>query len=88
MVLYSTRVSNEIGVEHPHGARLALRVMITFALSKGATIAISTLLVHNVLGKLYSREEEVIRYVARMMPLLALSDFLDGFQCGLSSLKI
>ena len=88
MVLYSTRVSNEIGVEHPHGARLALRVMITFALSKGATIAITTLLVRNVWGKLYSREEEVIRYVAKMMPLLALSDFLDGFQCVLSGLKI
>ena len=88
MVLYSTRVSNEIGVEHPHGARLALRVMITFALSKGATIAITTLLVRNVWGKLYSREEEVIRYVAKMMPLLALSNFLDGFQCVLSGLKI
>ena len=88
MVLYSTRVSNEIGVERPHGACLALRVMITFALSKGATIAITTLLVRNVWGKLYSKEEEVIRYVAKMMPLLALSDFLDGFQCVLSGLKI
>ncbi|KAM4097248.1 hypothetical protein ACJW30_08G166800 [Castanea mollissima] len=80
----STRVSNEMGAGCPHGARLALRVMITFALSEGATIAITTLLVRNVWGKLYSREEEVIRYVARMMPLLALSDFLDGFQCVLS----
>ncbi|KAF3954857.1 hypothetical protein CMV_019847 [Castanea mollissima] len=78
------RVSNEMGAGCPHGARLALRVMITFALSEGATIAVTTLLVRNVWGKLYSREEEVIRYVARMMPLLALSDFLDGFQCVLS----
>ncbi|KAM3693457.1 hypothetical protein ACB094_08G166900 [Castanea mollissima] len=78
-----TRVSNEMGAGCPHGARLALRVMITFALSEGATIAVTTLLVRNVWGKLYSREEEVIRYVARMMPLLALSDFLDGFQCVL-----
>ncbi|XP_075634341.1 protein DETOXIFICATION 16-like [Castanea sativa] len=83
-VAISTRVSNEMGAGCPHGARLALRVMITFALSEGATIAITTLLVRNVWGKLYSREEEVIRYVARMMPLLALSDFLDGFQCVLS----
>ena len=77
-----------MGVGHPHGARLALRVMITFTLSESATIAITTLLVRNVWGKLYSRKEEVIRYVARMMPLLALSNFLNGFQCVLSSLKI
>ena len=52
-----------MGVGCPHGARLALHVMITFALSEGATIAMTTLLVLNVWGKLYSREE-VIRYVA------------------------
>ena len=74
-----------MGAGCPHGARLALHVMITFALSEGATIAITTLLVCNFWGKLYSKE--VIRYVARMMPLLALSNFLDGFQCVLSGLK-
>ncbi|KAM3741303.1 hypothetical protein ACB098_08G166100 [Castanea mollissima] len=50
----STRVSNEMGAGCPHGARLALRVLITFALSEGATIAVTTLLVRNVWGKLYS----------------------------------
>ncbi|XP_050273266.1 protein DETOXIFICATION 16-like isoform X2 [Quercus robur] len=80
----STRVSNELGAGCPHGALLALRVMITLALLEGTTIGITTLLVRNVWGKLYSKEEEVIKYVAKMMPLLALSDFLDGFQCVLS----
>ncbi|KAK7836585.1 hypothetical protein CFP56_022335 [Quercus suber] len=47
-----------MGAGRPHGARLALHVMITFALSGGATIAITTLLVRNVWGKLYSRKEE------------------------------
>ncbi|KAK6122389.1 hypothetical protein DH2020_043899 [Rehmannia glutinosa] len=36
------------------------------------------------LGGAVSNENEVIRYVAKIMPLLALSDFLDGFQCVLS----
>ncbi|KAL4612429.1 hypothetical protein ACB092_08G197800 [Castanea dentata] len=80
----STRVSNELGAGSPYGARLALRVMIIVALSEGTIIAITTILVRNVWGKLYSKEEEVIRYVAKMMLLLALSDFLDGFQCVLS----
>ena len=81
-------MSNELGAGCPHGALLALRVMITLALLEGTTIGITTLLVRNVWGKLYSKEEEVIKYVAKMMPLLALSDFLDGFQCVLSGLKI
>ena len=81
-------MSNELGAGCPHGALLALRVMITLALLEGTTIGITTLLVRNVWGKLYSIEEEVIKYVAKMMPLLALSDFLDGFQCVLSGLKI
>lgn len=80
----STRVSNELGAGCPHGARLALCVMIIVAISEGAIIGITTILMRNVWGKLYSDEEEVVRYVAKMMPLLALSDFLDGFQCVLS----
>ncbi|KAA8532617.1 hypothetical protein F0562_032567 [Nyssa sinensis] len=80
----STRVSNELGAGNPEGARLALCVVVMVAISEGAIVGASTILVRHVWGKLYSNEEEVIRYVAKMMPLLALSDFLDGFQCVLS----
>ncbi|KAJ7954180.1 Protein DETOXIFICATION [Quillaja saponaria] len=80
----STRVSNELGAGHPQGALLALRIMIIIAISEGAVVALVTILVRNSWGKLYSNEGEVIRYIATMMPLLALSDFLDGFQCVLS----
>ncbi|KDP34992.1 hypothetical protein JCGZ_09280 [Jatropha curcas] len=80
----STRVSNELGAGRAQRARLALRVMIIISLSEGALVGITTILVRQVWGKLYSNEEPVISYVANMMPLLALSDFLDGFQCVLS----
>ncbi|XP_027366950.1 protein DETOXIFICATION 16-like isoform X1 [Abrus precatorius] len=80
----STRVSNELGGGNSKGALLALRVMIAIAVLEGTTVALVTILVRNVWGKLYSNEDEVIKYVAKMMPLLALSDFLDGFQCVLS----
>ncbi|KAG2709479.1 hypothetical protein I3760_05G241600 [Carya illinoinensis] len=80
----STRVSDELGAGRPHAARLALSVMIIVSISEGAIVGITTILVRNVWGKLYSNEVEVVRYVAKMMPLLALSDFLDGFQCVLS----
>ncbi|XP_058769457.1 protein DETOXIFICATION 16-like isoform X2 [Vicia villosa] len=80
----STRVSNELGCGNAQGAVLALRVMIVIAIVEGIAILSVTILVRNVWGKLYSNEDEVIKYVAKMMPLLALSDFLDGFQCVLS----
>lgn len=60
--------------------------MIVVALSEGAIVGIITILIRHIWGKLYSNEDEVITYVARMMPLLALSDFLDGFQCVLSGM--
>ncbi|CAN6582217.1 unnamed protein product [Malus baccata var. baccata] len=80
----STRVSNELGAGRPQGAKLALRVMSVMALLQGAAIAIATVLIRHVWGKLYSNEHQVIKYVAKMMLLLAVSDFLDGFQCVLS----
>ncbi|XP_068338704.1 protein DETOXIFICATION 16-like [Pyrus communis] len=80
----STRVSNELGAGRPQGAKLALRVMTVMALLEGAAIAIATVLIRHVWGKLYSNEHQVIKYVAKMMLLLAVSDFLDGFQCVLS----
>lgn len=77
-------MSNELGCGNAKGALLALRVMIVIAIVEGTVVVLVTILVRNVWGKLYSNEDEVIKYVAKMMPLLALSDFLDGFQCVLS----
>ncbi|CAI9296828.1 unnamed protein product [Lactuca saligna] len=80
----STRVSNELGASRPKAARLAVCVVVVIAILEGLIVGTITILVRNVWGKLYSNDEEVIKYVAKMMPLLALSDFLDGFQCVLS----
>ncbi|KAL5726426.1 Protein DETOXIFICATION 16 [Ranunculus cassubicifolius] len=80
----STRVSNELGAGNPRNARLALHVMATIALIEGITVATITVLARRAWGKLYSNEEEVVEYTATMLPLLALSNFLDGIQCVLS----
>ncbi|XP_011070680.1 protein DETOXIFICATION 16 isoform X1 [Sesamum indicum] len=80
----STRVSNELGARNPQRARLAVCVAAAIATSEGVIVGITTILVRHIWGKLYSNEDEVIKYVAKIMPLLALSDFLDGFQCVLS----
>ncbi|XP_024990522.1 protein DETOXIFICATION 16-like [Cynara cardunculus var. scolymus] len=80
----STRVSNELGAARPKGARLAVCVVVVIAILEGIIVGGVTILVRHIWGKLYSNDEEVIKYVEKMMPLLALSDFLDGFQCVLS----
>ncbi|CAA2998313.1 DETOXIFICATION 16-like [Olea europaea subsp. europaea] len=80
----STRVSNELGAGRPQCARIAICVATGIAILEGVIVGTTTILVRHVWGKLYSNDEEVIRYVEKIMPILALSDFLDGFQCVLS----
>ncbi|KAK9707094.1 hypothetical protein RND81_07G172300 [Saponaria officinalis] len=80
----STRVANELGAGRPDAAKLALFVMAMISLSEGLIVVVITILVRNIWGRLYSNEDEVISYVTKMMPLLALSDFIDGIQCVLS----
>ncbi|XP_077220333.1 protein DETOXIFICATION 16-like [Tasmannia lanceolata] len=80
----STRVSNELGAENPQGARLAVCVAFIMTITEGAIVVLTTILVRGVWGYLYSNEEEVVKYVTSMMPVLAISNFLDGVQCVLS----
>ncbi|GAB2289772.1 Protein DETOXIFICATION 16 [Dionaea muscipula] len=80
----STRVSNELGAGHPQAARLAVQVVVCMAITLGILIALILLSIHNVWGYAYSNEIEVVRYVASILPILALSSFLDGIQCVLS----
>ncbi|GJM90898.1 hypothetical protein PR202_ga07221 [Eleusine coracana subsp. coracana] len=78
----STRVSNELGAGRPHAARLAARVVMVLALTIGVSEGLVILLVRDLWGYAYSNEEEVTRYIARMMPVLAVSVFLDGIVRG------
>ncbi|KAF7834597.1 protein DETOXIFICATION 16-like [Senna tora] len=80
----STRVSNELGAGHPRTARLAVCVVLIMAITEGILVGLVMILIRNVWGYAYSNEEEVVRYVANMFPILAASNFLDGLQCVLS----
>ena len=57
--------------------------MVT-AIVEGILVGAVLILIRNVWGKAYSNEEVVVKYVANMMPILAVSNFLDGLQCVLS----
>ncbi|KAK9115050.1 hypothetical protein Syun_021847 [Stephania yunnanensis] len=80
----STRVSNELGAGHPQAARLAVRVVLFLAVVEGIVVGLIMILIRNVWGYAYSNEEEVVKYFASMMPILATSHFLDGIQSVLS----
>ncbi|XP_072980771.1 protein DETOXIFICATION 16-like [Typha angustifolia] len=80
----SIRVSNELGAGNAQAAQLSVCAVVLICVSEGLIVALITIFLRNVWGYLYSNEEEVVRYVSAMMPILAASDFMDGIQCSLS----
>jgi Na+-driven multidrug efflux pump len=81
---YSTRVSNELGAGEPQAAKLAARVVMCIALSAGLLLGSTMILLRRFWGYMYSNEPEVVTYIARMMPVLAISFFTDGLHSCLS----
>ncbi|XP_057519341.1 protein DETOXIFICATION 16-like [Amaranthus tricolor] len=82
----STRVSNELGAGRPQAAQLAVLVVLLIAISEGILVGMVLIFIRNLWGYAYSNEQEVVSYVAIMMPILALSNFLDGLQAVLSGI--
>ncbi|XP_054791340.1 protein DETOXIFICATION 16-like [Prosopis cineraria] len=82
----STRVSNELGAGNAEAANLAVLVVLGIALSEGTLLLELMILLRNLLGRVYSDDKEVVRHVASMMPVLAISSFLDGVQSALSGI--
>ncbi|KAL6623019.1 hypothetical protein ACP70R_032898 [Stipagrostis hirtigluma subsp. patula] len=80
----STRVSNELGAGQPQTAKLATRVVMYMALSEGLVITLTMTLLRSVWGYMYSNEQEVVTYIAKMLPILGISFFIDGLHSSLS----
>lgn len=80
----SIRVSNELGAGHPQAARTAAYVALIMVVAEGVLVGFLMILLRDFWGRVYSEEEEVIRYLATMMPTVAISSFLDGVQSVLS----
>lgn len=54
------------------------------ALFVGVFIGLAMVLARNLWGYAYSNEEQVVAYIARMMPILAVAFVFDDLQCVLS----
>ena len=59
-------------------------VVVALAVTEGLIAGVTITLSRNLWGHAYSDEEEVVKYVAIMMPILAISNFIDGIQSVLS----
>ncbi|CAL5052733.1 unnamed protein product [Urochloa decumbens] len=80
----STRVSNELGAGRPQAARLAVRVVLFLAVAEGLIVGLILVCVRYIWGHAYSDVEEVVRYVAKMMLVIAVTIFFDGIMTVLS----
>lgn len=80
----STRVSNELGAGNPKGTRLAVQLVLLITITQGIITGSILILIRGLWGYAYSNEEEVVSYVATMLPFISLSSLLDGIQGVLS----
>jgi MATE family multidrug resistance protein len=53
----------------------------------GVVLATIMILLRNIWGYAYSSDKDVVTYIARMLPILAVSFFVDGLNGSLSGRK-
>ncbi|CAI0394007.1 unnamed protein product [Linum tenue] len=82
----STRVSNELGAGRPRTAILAVNVALAMAMTEWILVGIVLVSGRNVWGYLYSKEERVVKYVAKMLLLIAACHLFDAIQAVLSGI--
>ncbi|KAI4346935.1 hypothetical protein L6164_007798 [Bauhinia variegata] len=73
----STRVSNELGAGRPQVARVAVRVVIVIAMIEAIVFCSAIFCCRHVLGYAFSKDKEVVDYVADITPLLCLFVVVD-----------
>ena len=80
----STRVGNELGAGRPQAAKGAVMVAVSVGVLEGLLMSTLLFCSRNVWGKAFSNEREVIEYVGRCIPLLAVMHCMDAIQGVLS----
>jgi MATE family multidrug resistance protein len=86
--VFSIRVSNELGAGRPKEARRVVFISLIIATSEGLSLSALLIILRNVWGKVYSNETEVVKYVASMLPLVAVSHFFDSTQCLFAGMSV
>ncbi|VAI20925.1 unnamed protein product [Triticum turgidum subsp. durum] len=84
----SIRVSNELGAGHPKVARLSVMVVVMASIAFSILATIVVMALRYPLSTLYTSSTTVIEAVIALMPLLAISIFLNGIQPILSGVAV
>ncbi|VAI93998.1 unnamed protein product [Triticum turgidum subsp. durum] len=82
----STRVSNELGAGRPDAARLATQVIMVLGVVSSISVSLAIILVRNLWGYAYSNDKEVVEYISKIMPIIAVAFLFDDMQCVLSGI--
>lgn len=82
----STRVSNELGAGHSRGALVAVKAAMVISAVEAVIVSLSIFLLRGVLGYAFSNVPEVVAYVRKLAPLVALSVIFDAIQGVLSGI--
>ncbi|XP_039011195.1 protein DETOXIFICATION 41-like [Hibiscus syriacus] len=84
----SVRVSNELGAGHPKLTRFSVIVVTATSISMSVVFTAIVLVFRSGLIKAFSSDTEVIKAGSSLIPLLAISIFLNGIQPILSGVAI
>ena len=82
--LFSTRVSNALGAGSPQSARVSVSAAMTLAVSEAILVSSIIFASRQVLGYVFSNEQDVVDYVTDMVPLLSISVIVDTLHGTLS----
>ncbi|KAK8913814.1 MATE efflux family protein 7 [Platanthera zijinensis] len=76
-----TRVSNELGARNPRAAKLAIFIILVIGTVEAMLLGMTIILMRNTWGQLVSKDKEVISHMASVMPLVAVVQIIDAYQC-------
>ena len=79
-------MSNELGAGRPDAARLATQVIMVLGIVSSVSVALAIILVRNLWVYAYSNDKEVLEYISRIMPIIAVAFLFDDMQCVLSGI--
>ena len=83
-MLFSTRISNALGAGNPPAARVGVYAAMALAASQAILVSSIIFACRQILGYVFSNEQDVVDYVTVMAPLLSLSIILDSLHATLS----
>ncbi|TVU05395.1 hypothetical protein EJB05_48555, partial [Eragrostis curvula] len=87
-VMLAIRVGNELGAGNPKVARFSVIVVVTASIAFSILVTLLVIVLRYPLSTLYTSSSRIIEAVISLMPLLAISVFLNGIQPILSGVAV